>query len=115
MTLETTMTTVLSRVPNRFLLTVAVAKRARQLAEGAKPLIEVGDPRPSVVLIALKEIEMGLLDVFINKSAQNDTALLDELNQYLDIDLAQNDDVDEVDDKPKKEVKAKGKSKSLAA
>ena len=32
---------ILRRIPNRFLLSIAVAKRARQLKEGARPLIDI--------------------------------------------------------------------------
>jgi DNA-directed RNA polymerase subunit omega len=50
----------LKRIPNRFMLTLAAAYRARQLTIGGTPQIEI-DPnandKPTV--IALKEVEMG--------------------------------------------------------
>jgi DNA-directed RNA polymerase subunit omega len=50
----------LKKIPNRFMLTLAAAYRARQLTIGGTPQIEV-DPnsndKPTV--IALKEVEMG--------------------------------------------------------
>ncbi|MDR2207894.1 MAG: DNA-directed RNA polymerase subunit omega [Azoarcus sp.] len=50
----------LKKIPNRFMLTLAAAYRARQLTIGGTPQIEI-DPnandKPTV--IALKEVEMG--------------------------------------------------------
>ncbi|MDR0565040.1 MAG: DNA-directed RNA polymerase subunit omega [Azoarcus sp.] len=50
----------LKRIPNRFMLTLAAAYRARQLTIGGTPQIEL-DPndhdKPTV--IALKEVEAG--------------------------------------------------------
>jgi DNA-directed RNA polymerase subunit omega len=42
---------------NRFELTLAATYRARQLANGATPLVEAGRDKPTVV--ALKEIALG--------------------------------------------------------
>lgn len=42
---------------NKYLLTMMVAKRAKQLLAGAKPLIKTRSKKP--VAIALKEIEEG--------------------------------------------------------
>lgn len=51
----------LEHVENRFDLVMVATKRARQIAtQGKDPLIEVGDDKPAV--IALKEIELGLID-----------------------------------------------------
>lgn len=48
----------LERIPNRFQLTLAAAYRARQLANGAEPLVSgVGKDKPTVV--ALREIAAG--------------------------------------------------------
>ncbi|MCL1860908.1 MAG: DNA-directed RNA polymerase subunit omega [Proteobacteria bacterium] len=50
----------LKKIPNRFMLTLAAAYRARQLTIGGTPQIEV-DPnsRDKPTIIALKEVEMG--------------------------------------------------------
>lgn len=45
---------LLEKVDSRYTLVVAVAKRARQLAEGAKPLTECNSDR--YVTIAINEI-----------------------------------------------------------
>ena len=46
----------LRTVPNRFALTLLAAKRARQLLEGAKPLVKTDN---KYVVTALREIAAG--------------------------------------------------------
>lgn len=58
--LEPSFDYLLGKVGNKYTLVVAAAKRARQLNEGARPLVEEeGAPKP--VLLALKEIAAGRL------------------------------------------------------
>lgn len=47
----------LKLIPNRFLMTLTAAHRARQLANGATPLVDGGKHKPTVV--ALREIGAG--------------------------------------------------------
>lgn len=47
-------------VPNRFELVVTAAQRARQIANGADPLVEESSDKPTV--IALREIADGVVD-----------------------------------------------------
>ena len=49
----------LTRIPNRFELTLAATNRARQIALGATPLVEPNKDKPCV--IALREIASGKL------------------------------------------------------
>ena len=51
----------LEQIPNRFQLTLVASLRSRQLANGAEPLIntEGSNDKPSV--IALREIDEGLI------------------------------------------------------
>jgi len=50
----------LKKIPNRFMLTLAAAYRARQLTIGGTPQIEFNpNDRDKPTVIALKEIEMG--------------------------------------------------------
>jgi len=50
----------LKKIPNRFMLTLAAAYRARQLTIGGTPQIESNpSDRDKPTVIALKEIEMG--------------------------------------------------------
>ena len=47
----------LKRIPNRFQMTLAAAHRARQIANGSTPLVEVDKDKPTVV--ALREMALG--------------------------------------------------------
>ena len=47
----------LSRIPNRFELTLAATNRARQITSGAAPLVEPDRDKPTV--IALREVAAG--------------------------------------------------------
>lgn len=46
-----------ARIPNKFQLVLVAAKRARQLANGAEPMVEWENDKPTVV--ALREIADG--------------------------------------------------------
>ena len=47
----------LKRIPNRFQMTLAATYRARQLANGATPMVEPNKDKPTV--IALRELGLG--------------------------------------------------------
>ena len=47
----------LKKIPNRFQMTLAATYRARQLANGATPLVDAEKHKPTVV--ALKEMGAG--------------------------------------------------------
>jgi len=47
----------LKRIPNRFDLTLVAARRARQIAMGSTPQVEVDRDKPTV--IALRELAAG--------------------------------------------------------
>ena len=47
----------LRRIPNRFQMTLAATYRARQIASGATPTVEVEKDKPTVV--ALREMAAG--------------------------------------------------------
>jgi DNA-directed RNA polymerase subunit omega len=47
----------LKQIPNRFELTLVATYRARQIAQGASPLVEAGRDKPTVV--ALREVALG--------------------------------------------------------
>jgi DNA-directed RNA polymerase subunit omega len=50
----------LDRIDNRFEMVLTATKRARQIANGADPLVEEQNDKPTV--IALREIAAGLVD-----------------------------------------------------
>ncbi|WP_153147387.1 DNA-directed RNA polymerase subunit omega [Dechloromonas sp. H13] len=47
----------LKKIPNRFQMTLAATYRARQIANGATPMVEVSRDKPTVV--ALREMAIG--------------------------------------------------------
>ncbi|MCP5267845.1 MAG: DNA-directed RNA polymerase subunit omega [Zoogloeaceae bacterium] len=47
----------MKRIDNRFQMTLAATYRARQLASGATPMVEVDKDKPTV--IALREMALG--------------------------------------------------------
>ena len=51
----------LSRIPNRFELTLAATNRARQITSGAAPLVEPDRDKPTV--IALREVAAGKVGI----------------------------------------------------
>jgi DNA-directed RNA polymerase subunit omega len=50
----------LDRIDNRFEMVLTATKRARQIANGAEPMVEEENDKPTV--IALREIAAGLVD-----------------------------------------------------
>ena len=50
----------LNKIDNRFEMVLTATKRARQIANGADPLVEEENDKPTV--IALREIADGLVD-----------------------------------------------------
>jgi len=57
----------LHKIPNRFQMTLAATYRARQLANGATPLVDADKDKPTV--IALRELAAGKFGLeVLNKS-----------------------------------------------
>lgn len=84
---------ILRQVPNHFLLAVAVAKRARQLQDGAKPLMKItGDDGVIPVIAALQEIGAEKFKVFIKEEEEGEQEFLDEMEQLIDSDVFNEDD-----------------------
>tara|TARA_Y100001935_G_C17311120_1_gene516352 strand:+ start:3941 stop:4276 length:336 start_codon:yes stop_codon:yes gene_type:complete len=92
------------KVPNRFLLTVAASKRARQLDDGARPLIDASIANNRSLDIALMEIQTGKIIVSVEDLSEEDS-ILDEISDYLDSDIV--NDADTVE--PQKDTKKKRK------
>jgi DNA-directed RNA polymerase subunit omega len=64
----------LTRIPNRFELTLAAANRARLLSTGAQPLLDPVRDKPTV--IALREIASGKVGVeMLHKQTANKVSL----------------------------------------
>ena len=58
----------LKRIPNRFQMTLAATYRARQIANGATPLVEPEKDKPTV--IALRELAAGQIGLEILNRGQ---------------------------------------------
>ena len=58
----------MKRIPNRFQMTLAAAHRARQLANGATPLVDAEKDKPTVV--ALRELGLGKYGVEVLNRGQ---------------------------------------------
>lgn len=58
---------LLKKIKNRFILSIAAAKRARQIKDGAVPLIEREDETPELI-VALNEIMSEKIEVSHNES-----------------------------------------------
>jgi DNA-directed RNA polymerase subunit omega len=56
----------LEKIPNRFLLVIAAAKRARQLHQGAQPLVK---SKNKEVVTALREIARGVIHLKVPESS----------------------------------------------
>ena len=63
------MSEILAKVPNKFLLSVAVAKRARQIREGMS-VVEAQHEEIPPVLRALAEVQAGLLKVKMRENIE---------------------------------------------
>ena len=48
---------------DRYLLSMAVAKRVQQLQNGARPLIDADTKKEKLTNIAIEEIASGLIDI----------------------------------------------------
>jgi DNA-directed RNA polymerase subunit omega len=60
---RTTVEDCLENVDNRFQLVLVAAKRAREIAMGADPMVELDNDKPTV--LALREVAAGLVGASI--------------------------------------------------
>jgi len=104
-------TELLKKIPNRFLLSVAIAKRARQISEGEKPLIEIVKDKPfNPINIAMKEFDLGLIEISEKDEVDDELELIEKLDKNLE-ERIEKKKKEEEEKKPKE--KSKKKSKSL--
>ncbi len=59
----------LKKIPNRFQMTLAAAHRARQIANGATPLVDAEKDKPTVV--ALREMALGKVGLEVLNRGQS--------------------------------------------
>lgn len=85
----------LDNVANRFQLVLIATTRARQIARGAKPLVEEENDKPTV--LALREIAAGYIDASI---LDEDADRLDAETDELVAELQQAEGEEDVPDPP---------------
>lgn len=88
-----TVESAVEKIGNRFDLVLVAARRARQISiNGSKPLVDEENDKPTV--IALREIEEGLIsEEFLDKQDRKDNQI-DTTNQPLDSEFAPIDGVE---------------------
>jgi DNA-directed RNA polymerase subunit omega len=65
----------LDHIPNIFEMVLVAAKRARRVAHGADPMVELKNDKPTV--IALREIEQGLITADILTEIPQEYEIID--------------------------------------
>lgn len=60
----------LDNIPNRFQLTLVAACRARQLSNGAEPLVSTHGQKDKPTVLALREIAAGMVGLEILNRGQ---------------------------------------------
>ena len=96
---------------NRFILSSAVSRRAKQLKDGFKPLVAVEEGDEMFIRTALKEFQSGKIEIDFSQKVEVEKDTFEELDQILDAEIDSKSE-DESDSKTKEK---KPKSKSLAA
>ena len=78
---------ILKRVPNRFLLSISVAKRARQLKEGAPTLLDIEINPETPVITAILEFFADKIKINLSEKDDSQSDILDEISDYLDSEM----------------------------
>ena len=106
---ELDITDLLKIIPNRFLLSSVISKRARQLLEGEKPKVEIVANEPfNPIGVAMKELLEGHFTIDSMKKADDEIELIEKLDKSLGEKLEKEEAA-----KPKDKDK-KPRSKSLS-
>lgn len=102
------------KVENKFLLAAAVARRARQLKDGAKPLINISRDEILPVITALQEIHQDKIQVVLQAHKGETQEMLEKMDEELETELNK-DEVKAQAESDEKAKENKKKSRSLAA
>ncbi len=76
MMVKPTVATLLKRANNRYELVIATSKRARQIAAGATPFVNIEEKSP--VTIAANEIAEGKVNIVREGEQEDEQEILDE-------------------------------------
>ena len=101
------------KIPNRFQLSAAIAKRARQIKEGARPMVgKVGEPP---IITALNELQNDKFAVEVLESQEEEETLLDDISEYLDTSIDDEPKEDNSDNNDLSEQDTSAQSESVAS
>lgn len=77
---------------NRFLYNTAIVKRAKQLREGIRPLVEFDSPAElHPIECAIKEIESGKIGVVLRDESRKEEEFMEEMEQIIDAEIESRD------------------------
>ena len=103
-------TKIYAKHTNKFLLSVVVSKRARQISEGSKALLDYYPDEPfNPMLLALKELELGKFTYTMEENYSEEDNMIEQMDKSLDEEISKENEPPQ----STKETK-KPKSKSLA-
>ena len=107
---------LMDEVDNKYLLAAAVARRARQLKDGARPFVTVDKDTLLPVVTALHEMHQGFVRV-VRQDAKDETQLmLEKMDDELEAELEEGEKAEgDSDDKKKNDKDGKKTKQSLAA
>lgn len=108
---------LLDKAQNRFKLSVALAKRARQLQEGFKPLVDV-DPETDLLPIhtAIREMKNDKIEMVEVEQIVDEDESLEKLDLALEVEIEKEEQEKKQKQIDKKAIRDRGKrSKSLLA
>ena len=103
-----TLNSVFEKYPNKFELTVAVSKRAKQIKEGSKPLVDVKEEPIIPVIAALHEVRDNEVEIEYRENEEK-LEVLDNYDKELEEEL---EEVLEDDPKAAKKTKKTAKAKN---
>lgn len=90
MIVKPTVNELLKHIENRYALVIATSKRAREIANGDQPLVNVEDKSP--VTIAANEIKEGKVYIESIENAQKDIENIEDVQKDIEnIEDAQKD------------------------
>lgn len=106
---------VFKKFDNRFQLSMALAKRAKQLSEGMKPLIDHNSDNDILPIeTALQEFMEDKVHIELKEGSTEEEEMLEEMDQILEAEIKEKEEEEEKNQKDKKKDKGKNR-KSLGA
>ncbi len=104
---------LLEIIPNRFELSIVIAKRSKQIKMGSKPLVDIDEDIYDPIDIAIREVYEGKITIIQKDPVEYEESVLEELDTQLEERLKE--DIEAEEKEPKKKEPRSKTSKSLAA